>query len=256
MIDDDGVGAPTLAHHLTEDEKRLHELGYAQELRRHMSGFTNFAVSFTIISILSGCLTLYGFGMNTGGPVLITWGWPVVGLMTLFVGLADGRGLLRVPDGRGPLLLVGQAGAAQPGRVVVVHRMVQLPRPGRGDRRHRLRRGVLPQRPARRAMGTSHTRPWHTIVLFAAILVLHGLLNPSASPSCRAPEQRAASGGTSSGCWSSSACWRSRRRTTSRRRSCSRTSSTTRAGARRSTCCCSACCWRSTRSPGTTRRRT
>jgi amino acid permease (GABA permease) len=70
------------------DQKRLHELGYAQELMRRMSGFSNFAVSFTIISILSGCLTLYGFGMLTGGPVLIVWGWPFVGIMTLFVGLA------------------------------------------------------------------------------------------------------------------------------------------------------------------------
>ena len=41
-----------------------------------MSGFSNFAVSFTIISILSGCLTLYGYGMNTGGPVLITGAGP------------------------------------------------------------------------------------------------------------------------------------------------------------------------------------
>ncbi len=70
------------------DEQRLHELGYAQELSRTMSGFSNFAVSFTIISILSGCLTLYGYGMMTGGPVLIVWGWPFVGLMTLLVGLA------------------------------------------------------------------------------------------------------------------------------------------------------------------------
>jgi amino acid permease (GABA permease) len=73
---------------LSQDEKTLHELGYAQELRRRMSGFSNFAVSFTIISILSGCLTLYGFGMFTGGPVVIVWGWPFVGIMTLFVGLA------------------------------------------------------------------------------------------------------------------------------------------------------------------------
>jgi amino acid permease (GABA permease) len=72
----------------TDDEKRLHELGYAQELARRMSGFSNFAVSFTIISILSGCLTLYQFGMNTGGPVMIVWGWPIVGAFTLMVGLA------------------------------------------------------------------------------------------------------------------------------------------------------------------------
>src|ERR1700723_47993 len=72
----------------TDDERRLHELGYAQELMRRMSGFSNFAVSFTIISILSGCLTLYYFGMDEGGPAIIVWGWPIVGLFTLLVGLA------------------------------------------------------------------------------------------------------------------------------------------------------------------------
>jgi amino acid permease (GABA permease) len=70
------------------DVETLHQLGYAQELMRRMSGFSNFAVSFTIISILSGCLTLYGFGMNTGGPVDIIWGWLLVGVMVTFVGLA------------------------------------------------------------------------------------------------------------------------------------------------------------------------
>jgi amino acid permease (GABA permease) len=73
---------------LTSDEETLHRLGYAQELRRRMSGFSNFAVSFTIISILSGCLTLYGYGMNTGGPAIIVWGWPIVGIFTLMVGLS------------------------------------------------------------------------------------------------------------------------------------------------------------------------
>src|SRR5579864_8145871 len=71
----------------SEDERRLHELGYAQELRRRMSGFSNFAVSFTIISILSGCLTAYGIAMTNGGPIDMTWGWIFVGLMTLIVGL-------------------------------------------------------------------------------------------------------------------------------------------------------------------------
>ncbi len=70
------------------DVETLHQLGYAQELRRRMSGFSNFAVSFTIISILSGCLTLYGYGMNTGGPVIMNIGWPLVGIMVTIVGLA------------------------------------------------------------------------------------------------------------------------------------------------------------------------
>ena len=82
------VNDQTVPEEALSDEQRLHQLGYAQELRRRMSGFSNFAVSFTIISILSGCLTLYGFGMITGGPVIITWGWLFVGIMTLFVGLA------------------------------------------------------------------------------------------------------------------------------------------------------------------------
>jgi amino acid permease (GABA permease) len=73
---------------LSSDEETLHRLGYAQELRRRMTGFSNFAVSFTIISILSGCLTLYGYGMNTGGPAIIVWGWPIVGIFTLLVGLS------------------------------------------------------------------------------------------------------------------------------------------------------------------------
>ena len=70
------------------DTQRLNELGYAQELKRGMSGFSNFAVSFTIISILSGCLTLFGFGMVIGGPASAAYGWPLVGLMVTFVGLA------------------------------------------------------------------------------------------------------------------------------------------------------------------------
>ncbi len=70
------------------DKQQLHELGYAQELKRGMSGFSNFAVSFTIISILSGCLTLYGYGMIHGGPPTMLWGWLIVGVLTLLVGLA------------------------------------------------------------------------------------------------------------------------------------------------------------------------
>src|SRR3989442_15672898 len=70
------------------DQERLHQLGYAQELSRRMGAFSNFAVSFPIISILSGCLTLFGFGMFTGGPASSAYGWPLVGIMVTFVALA------------------------------------------------------------------------------------------------------------------------------------------------------------------------
>src|SRR5438309_2834129 len=70
------------------DVEQLHRMGYAQELARRMSTFSNFAVSFTIISILSGCLTLYAYGMNVGGPIIMNIGWPLVGIMVTLVGLA------------------------------------------------------------------------------------------------------------------------------------------------------------------------
>src|ERR1700730_12215262 len=70
------------------DTESLHKMGYAQELLRRMSGFSNVAVSFTIISILSGCLTAYGIAMANGGPIDMNIGWPLVGIMVIIVGLA------------------------------------------------------------------------------------------------------------------------------------------------------------------------
>ncbi|HLI58421.1 MAG TPA: amino acid permease [Solirubrobacteraceae bacterium] len=71
-----------------DDEKRLAELGYKQDLERRMSGFQNFAISFTIISILSGALTLYGTGINYGGPLQQAIGWPIVSVFVIIVGLS------------------------------------------------------------------------------------------------------------------------------------------------------------------------
>ncbi|MEJ8655284.1 amino acid permease [Streptomyces sp. MS1.AVA.4] len=71
-----------------DEEQRLRELGYQPVLARRMGGFGNFAISFSVISILSGCMTLYGFGLNTGGPAVMMWGWAGVGLFVLCVGLA------------------------------------------------------------------------------------------------------------------------------------------------------------------------
>ncbi len=70
-----------------QDRRHLHALGYAQELRRGMSGFSNFAISFTIISILSGTLTLYYQGLNYGGFVEEAYGWPLVSFFVIIVGL-------------------------------------------------------------------------------------------------------------------------------------------------------------------------
>jgi amino acid transporter len=73
---------------MVSDTERLHQMGYAQELNRNMSKFSNFAISFTIISILSGCLTLYGYGLAHGGPPAMIWGWVLVGGLVMFAGLS------------------------------------------------------------------------------------------------------------------------------------------------------------------------
>ena len=73
--------------HLSDDERRLAELGYKQELHRSWSGFSNFAISFSIISILAGCFTTFGQAWNNGGPVAISLGWPVISIFILLIGL-------------------------------------------------------------------------------------------------------------------------------------------------------------------------
>jgi amino acid transporter len=50
-----------------------------------MGGFSNFAISFSIISILTGAVTLYGYGLEMGGPLEMTLGWPLATLFTLTV---------------------------------------------------------------------------------------------------------------------------------------------------------------------------
>ncbi len=73
------------------DIQQLHELGYAQELKRGLGWFSNFAISFSIISILAGGMTSYWLGMVTGGPRVITLGWIIVGFFALLVGMAMGE---------------------------------------------------------------------------------------------------------------------------------------------------------------------
>jgi amino acid transporter len=70
--------------HEDDDSRRLAELGYKQDLQRGWSAFSNFAISFTIISVLAGCFTTYGQAWNNGGPIAISWGWPIIcGLILL-----------------------------------------------------------------------------------------------------------------------------------------------------------------------------
>src|SRR3954468_18003323 len=68
-----------------DDARELGALGYAQELFRTIGGFSNFAISFSIISILTGAVTLYSHGLIMGGPAEMAYGWPLVSVFTLAV---------------------------------------------------------------------------------------------------------------------------------------------------------------------------
>ncbi|MGZ5312455.1 MAG: amino acid permease [Solirubrobacterales bacterium] len=92
------------------DEKLLAELGYKQELHRGWSGFSNFAISFSIISILAGTFTTYGQAWNNGGPIAISVGWPLISIPILIIGFCLAELVSRYPTSGGIYWFAGKLG--------------------------------------------------------------------------------------------------------------------------------------------------
>ena len=158
-----------------------------------MRTFSNFAVSFTIISILSGCLTLFGFAMNIGGPAVMTLGWLFVGFFVTLVALGMAEVASSYPTAGGLYYWAAKlapASGRNPAQVELVRRLVQPHRPGRGDGRHRLRAGAvhdrLPEPGLRRTRSRRRSRSRST----ASMLVLHALLNTFGIQHRRAAQRR------------------------------------------------------------------
>src|SRR3954452_1212835 len=76
-------------------------MGYKQSLNRAWSGFSNFAISFTIISVLAGCFTTYFVAWNSGGPIAISWGWPIIGGLILLVAFSMAELVSKFPTAGG-----------------------------------------------------------------------------------------------------------------------------------------------------------
>src|SRR5438270_8514936 len=74
-----------------EDVKQLNSMGYEQELSRRMSGFSNFAISFSIICILAGGITSFQAGLSAAGGAAIGIGWPLACAFSLIVAAAMGQ---------------------------------------------------------------------------------------------------------------------------------------------------------------------
>jgi len=60
-----------------KDVALLRSMGYAQELSRRMSGFSNFAISFSIICILAGGITSLQLGVSAVGGAAAGIVWPL-----------------------------------------------------------------------------------------------------------------------------------------------------------------------------------
>jgi len=107
------VSTDRLAH--SNDEEHLAALGYKQELNRTWSAFSNFAISFSIISILAGCFTTFGQAWNNGGPVAISWGWPIISAFILIIGFCMAELVSAYPTSGGIYWWASKLGGAKAG---------------------------------------------------------------------------------------------------------------------------------------------
>jgi amino acid transporter len=108
----DATPGTSAAGEAGSDEQRLAELGYKQELTRAWSGFTNFAISFTIISVLAGTWTTFGTAWNNGGPIGISIGWPVICALVLTVAVSMAELTSAFPTAGGPYWWAARLGGA------------------------------------------------------------------------------------------------------------------------------------------------
>ncbi|WP_328939283.1 amino acid permease [Streptomyces tauricus] len=69
-----------------DDDAPLRREGITPTLARRMNAFGNGAISATVICVLAGCMTMFGYGMVHGGPIVMVWGWVAIFAMTLIVG--------------------------------------------------------------------------------------------------------------------------------------------------------------------------
>src|SRR6266851_954105 len=94
------------------DVQKLAELGYRQELTRAWSGFTNFAISFTIISVLAGVFTNFSFAWTAGGPAGVAIGWPILCAFVLMVAFSMAELTSAYPTAGGPYWWAAKLGGA------------------------------------------------------------------------------------------------------------------------------------------------
>lgn len=138
-----------------------------------MTRFGNFAISFSVISILSGCMTLYGFGMTTGGPSVMIWGWVCVGAMVLAVGASLAEVTSAYPTSGALFDMANRLGGPRWGYVTGWFNLLGLLGGIAG-----IDYGAAGFASAFASLQWDYTpTPGKTMAIFAAILLLHAVLN-------------------------------------------------------------------------------
>ncbi len=153
----------------SRDEQDLGHFGYAQELFRSMGGFSNFAISFSIISILTGAVTLYGYGLKMGGPLEMSLGWPVATVFTLLLAASMAELCSAYPTSGAMYHWAAALGGRAAGWFVASLNVVGLIAALAGIN-FSAAQFVLP------FLGISPS-PNHVFLMFAFTLVVHGLIN-------------------------------------------------------------------------------
>src|SRR3954469_5591646 len=152
-----------------QDIADLKRFGYAQELLRSMGGFSNFAISFSIISILTGAVTLYGYGLEMGGPLEMTLGWPIATVFTLALAASMAELCSAYPTSGAMYHWASALGGPAPGWFSAWLNIVGLIAAQAGIN-YSCAQFILP------FLGLPAS-PGNVFLVFAFILVVHGILN-------------------------------------------------------------------------------
>ncbi|WAU79973.1 amino acid permease [Streptomyces sp. Qhu-G9] len=158
---------------MLDDDAALRSHGYTPELARKMGGFGNTAISFTVICVLAGGMTMFGFGMNAGGPAVIMGGWVGIGFMTLILAMCLGEVTSAYPTSGGLYYMAHRLGGQGWAWVTGWLNLLGLVGAICGiDYGCALVVGAF----ANLQWGLDPT-PGTTFLIFVGILVLHGILN-------------------------------------------------------------------------------
>src|SRR3954454_14243093 len=153
-------------------------MGYPRKLTRRFRGFDNFAISFTIINVISGIFSSFGLGMNAGGPRILVFGWIGVSVMVLFVGASMGEIASAYPTSGALYFSAGKLAKRRPGAWSWYTGWLNFVGQVGGTAATDYAAATFIQAFVAMQWPGYHVTPQRTVAIAAAILVVQALANP------------------------------------------------------------------------------